>query len=385
MKKYVFYILIYCFSFLNVNAQVKLSVFSEISIVTAGPGDELYEAFGHSAIRIKDPVLQLDLVYNYGMFDFNAPNFYTNFTKGKLLYKLGRYDFKYFLASYLRDQRWVTAQILDLNQEDKQAFFMFLEQNASPENAQYYYDPFYNNCATKLRDISKSILGNRLVFHTENTESNLSLRTLMNRRIHWNTWGGFGINLALGSLLDKEVNPKDYMYLPDYVYELFLNAELDGKPLIKKEEKLLSFDTLQYKNGFFSPLLLFSILTILGIWITYRDYQMEQRTKSVDFIIFFSTGLIGMVLTFLWFFTDHSTTPYNYNLLWAFAPNIIVAFLLLKEKYPTWIIKYVQLLIVLLFLVPFLWLFSIQTFPLAIIPLLFLVFFRYVFLVKYLN
>ena len=79
---------------------VQLSVYSEVSFITAGPGKELFEAFGHSAIRIKDPILQLDIVYNYGMFDFNAPNFYMNFVKGKLLYNLGKQRFDRFLYSY---------------------------------------------------------------------------------------------------------------------------------------------------------------------------------------------------------------------------------------------------------------------------------------------
>jgi hypothetical protein len=88
-KKHLLFFLILAFS-KTFYAQVNLSVYSEISIITAGPGTELYEAFGHSAIRIKDPVLKLDLIYNYGMFDFDAPNFYSNFTKGKLLYSLSR-------------------------------------------------------------------------------------------------------------------------------------------------------------------------------------------------------------------------------------------------------------------------------------------------------
>ena len=95
-KKYI--LLFFLFAFIkSYNSQVNLSVYSEVSLITAGPGTELFEAFGHSAIRIKDPVLQIDLIYNYGMFDFKAPNFYSNFTKGKLLYSLGRYNFEYFL------------------------------------------------------------------------------------------------------------------------------------------------------------------------------------------------------------------------------------------------------------------------------------------------
>ena len=139
-KNYLLLLFILAFS-KSLIAQVNLSAYSEISIVTAGPGAELYEAFGHSAIRIKDPVLQLDLIYNYGLFDFNSPNFYSNFTKGNLIYSLGRYKFEYFLRSYKRDKRWVKQQVLNLTQQEKQSFFLYLENNALPENASYYYDP----------------------------------------------------------------------------------------------------------------------------------------------------------------------------------------------------------------------------------------------------
>ena len=137
LKKYAL-LLFFLLIFKSFQGQVQLSVYSEISIVTAGSGTELYEAFGHSALRVKDPMLQLDLIYNYGMFDFNQPNFYSNFVKGKLLYSLGRYPFEYFLTSYQQDKRWVKQQVLNLTQDEKQAFFTYLENNALPQNSDYY-------------------------------------------------------------------------------------------------------------------------------------------------------------------------------------------------------------------------------------------------------
>ena len=266
MKKLLFTFLFLAISITS-KSQVQLSVYSEIRIVTADAGNELFEAFGHSAIRIKDPVLQLDLVYNYGIFDFNAPNFYTNFTKGRLLYKLGRYQFKYFLESYKQDKRWVKQQVLNLTQQQRQAFFMYLEKNASPQNATYLYDPFFNNCASKLKDITTTILGDKVEFNGKDIEKELSFRTLMNREIHWNTWGGFGINLALGSKLDKTANLQQYMYLPDYVYTIFKNSTVYFKnqkqPLVKKEELLLDFQNRKQSIPFISPLLVFSIIALL--------------------------------------------------------------------------------------------------------------------------
>lgn len=385
MKKFLTLFLI-CLSF-SLESQVQLSVYSEVSIVTCSSGDELFEAFGHSAIRIKDPVLQLDLVYNYGIFDFNSPNFYTNFAKGKLLYKLGRYQFNYFLESYAKDKRWVKEQILNISQEQKQEFFKFLELNAAPQNASYLYDPFYNNCASKLRDITKSVLKDKVSFSDINLPKKETLRTLMNNEIYWNTWGSCGINLALGNKLDKEITTEQFMYLPYFVYAIFKNSTIlvDGKPesLIKKENILLGYSDKKTKFEWLNPLLIFSVLSLLGIWITFKDYKNRKRNKFLDFVIFSITGLIGVLLTFLWFFTDHSTTPNNFNVFWVFPFNFLALFFILKNQPKKWILYYLYLLVVFILLIPIFWILEIQLFPKAVIPILILLQIRYLFLIKY--
>ncbi|MGK0455328.1 MAG: hypothetical protein ACJAYY_002823 [Paraglaciecola sp.] len=389
MKKNYLFLLFFLLLIKPLQAQVQLSVYSEISIVTAGPGSVLYEAFGHSAIRIKDPVLQLDLIYNYGIFDFNTPDFYTNFTKGNLLYKLARYDFKYFLASYKKDKRWVKQQVLNLNQQQKQAFLIYLENNALPENATYFYDPYFNNCATILRDITSTILKDQVIFSDNNLNKNLSFRQLMDKEIPWNTWGSFGINFILGSKLDTKPDFKQYMYLPDYVYSIFKNSTLFVKnqpeSLVKREDILLDYKELEQKISIFSPFLIFSIISFIGIFFTYTDYKKKKRTKWLDFTLLFATGTLGIVVIFLWFFSDHSTTPNNFNFLWAFAPNVFIAFLVLKQHPKKWLHAYFKFLIFMLGLIPVFWVLEIQLFPISTIPLLILLFIRYLYVSKKLN
>ena len=389
MKKNYLFLLFFLLLIKPLQAQVQLSVYSEISIVTAGPGSVLYEAFGHSAIRIKDPVLQLDLIYNYGIFDFNTPDFYTNFTKGNLLYKLARYDFKYFLASYKKDKRWVKQQVLNLNQQQKQAFLIYLENNALPENATYFYDPYFNNCATILRDITSTILKDKVIFSDNNIDKNLSFRQLMDKEIPWNTWGSFGINFILGSKLDTKPDFKQYMYLPDYVYSIFKNSTLFVKnqpeSLVKREDILLDYKELEQKISIFSPFLIFSIISFIGIFFTYRDYKKKKRTKWLDFTLLFATGTLGIVVIFLWFFSDHSTTPNNFNFLWAFAPNVFIAFLVIKQHPKKWLHAYFKFLIFMLGLIPVFWVLEIQLFPISTIPLLILLFIRYLYVSKKMN
>lgn len=385
MKKKYFFLLFTFFAF-PFFSQISLSKYAELSIITAGPGEELYEAFGHSAIRIKDPVLNLDLIYNYGMFDFNQPNFYSNFAKGNMIYSLARYDFKYFLRSYKKDKRWLKEQILNLKQQEKQAYFIYLEKNALPENKNYKYDPYFDNCATILRDITSSILGDKVVFNDDTLEKGLTFRQLTNNEIHWNTWGSLGLNLIAGIKLDAKANPREYLFLPDYVYQSFKEARvfIDNQPkdLVIKENILLGFEEKKHPISPFNPLLILSIISILGIFITYKDYKSNKQTKFIDFILFFITGSVGCILFFLWFFSTHSTAPNNFNILWAFPINLIVAFLLFNKIKSNLMINYLRLLLILLLIIPILWIFKIQIFPTVIIPLLIMLYVRILFLHK---
>jgi hypothetical protein len=323
------------------------------------------------------------------MFDFSAPNFELNFTKGNMIYSLARYDFKYFLQSYKRDERWVKQQVLNLTLQEKQKFFIYLENNALPEKSNYNYDPYFDNCATKLRDITISILGDKVVFIDNTIEKKLSFRKLMNREIHWNTWGNFGINLALGSKLDQIATSEEYMYLPKYVYAIFKESKLFVKNqpenLIVREDILLDFDEQKQEILLFNPFLIFSIFSVIGIFITFIDYKKKKRSIWLDFVLLFTTGIIGVLIVFLWFFTDHSTAPNNFNFLWAFAPNLIVAFLMLTKNKSKWLKYYFIFVTVLLINIPVLWIYEIQLFPVAVIPFLILLVVRYLFLSKTLK
>ncbi|WP_242037387.1 DUF4105 domain-containing protein [Tenacibaculum finnmarkense] len=367
----------------------ELSNNAQISIITSGPGEVLYEKFGHSAIRVKDPVLNFDLIYNYGIFDFENPTFYADFTKGFMKYKLAKYPFYLALKNAQYYKRWVKEQVLNLSQAQKNEFFTILEINILPENAGYLYDPYFDNCATKPRDIIKKVVGKNLIFKDDFVTQKMSLRELMNNEIHQNTWGSLGINIALGSRLDKIATPSEYLYLPDYVFEALKISKVlkDGKEenIISKTNILLDFNEKQPKSDNFSPFLIILILSLLGLYITYKDYKNAKRSKSLDFILFFTTGIIGVLIIYLWFFTNHSTAPNNFNFLWAFAPNLIVAFLLKQKKPPKWLSKYMLFLLVFLVISMIIWITKTQLFSITLIPLFILLAVRYWFLQKTLN
>ena len=381
MKQTLLFIFIFFVSIqYNFSQKLVLSDQSEISIITAGPGDVLYEAFGHSAIRVKDPTLNLDIIFNYGLFDFNQPNFYVNFVKGRLLYRLGKQSFRRFITSYDYQQRWVKDQVLNLSLVDRKKIFEYLNKNSLPENAEYLYDPYFNNCATKLRDIAKEILGNKIQFPSSFSNENFTLRQLMNQELPWNTWGSFGINLALGNTLDKELIADNYMYLPDYVHKGFQKATITENkittPLVLEESQLLRYTEKQIKIQWYNPFFVFSLLLLITIVVTFRDQKRNIRSKWLDFTLFFVTGVLGIIICFLWFFTDHYTAPNNFNLLWAFVLNFFVAFILLKSRIPSWISKYLLFYLFLLFGAIVTSFIGLQQFSNAVFPIMALLFLR---------
>lgn len=388
-KLYVSLLLFFTLTQTAISQNVELSVYSEISVLTAGPGDALFETFGHSAIRIKDPLLRLDHVFNYGVFDFNQPNFYGNFAQGRLEYFLDVRPFKQFIYGYQLDKRWMKEQVLELTPEEKNAIFKYLRNNAQPENAFYLYDPYFNNCSTKLRDIVQNILDSKTQLSDDYVQDGMTLRKLMNIEMPWNTWGSFGINVALGSKLDQKIGYEDYIYLPDYLYLSLKNAKkVDNgteKPLVKKEVTILDFEEKTPASELLNPMFIFSLLFLLTILITYRDIKKGKNSKWFDFSVFLITGLIGGFLIFLWFFTDHKTTPSNLNLLWAFAPNLIIALFLIKKEVPKWIPNYLKLCLALLLILAISWISGVQLFSWALVPFLGILLVRYWYLMRLLS
>ncbi|MFK5957305.1 MAG: DUF4105 domain-containing protein [Lutibacter sp.] len=379
MKKKI-YILAFLLSFFQLSAQ-QLSSNATISVITCGPGSELFTAFGHSAFRVSDPLLGLDKIYNYGTFNFNAPNFYLNFAKGKLTYQLSTTTFNRFLRLYHYENRWVKSQELNLNTTQVQAIYNFLENNAKPQNRDYQYDFFYDNCSTKIEDIVKNILKNKVQFSNSHITSTKTHRDLISDYTTNFKWGKFGIDLALGSVIDKNARKDDYKFLPDYIYKAFDNATIEkensSNSLVKRHLTILN-DTRTSKSTILSqPLTIITILAILILLITYRNLKLKKRSKWLDFILFFSTGLIGIVVLLLWFATSHTATYKNFNFLWAFAPNLIVAFYLLKSKLPSWIWAYNLFLLILLGVMIVLWLLKFQVFNIALLPLILAMAIRY--------
>ncbi|MBU3822719.1 DUF4105 domain-containing protein [Flavobacteriaceae bacterium XHP0103] len=386
MKKTLFILILFLFA-VKVNAQKNvLSPEAEISVLTIGPGASLYDSFGHNAFRVRDIVKGTDLVFDYGRYDFTAPNFYLKFAQGKLNYLIDWNYYEDFFNIYISENRTIEAQVLNLSETEKQALFDYLLNNIKPENSRYLYDFFYDNCATKIRDVVEIATNNQIEFHEPNNFKQQTFRELIHSNLNRNSWGCFGIDVALGSVIDRKATAYQHMFLPKYIHQFFGSATIknSGKKLVKASNTLYKKIEVKESNNFLtSPLLVFGLLALLILYITYSDYKKQKQTVWLDVSLFIITGLVGIAILLLWFATDHTGTHQNYNLLWAFALNIFVIGQLFRKKTKTWFIKYLKLLVILLALLTLHWVIGVQVFAIGLIPFLIALCIRYVFLIKH--
>jgi hypothetical protein len=361
----------------------RLSPNATISILTVGPGLSLNDAFGHSGFRVSDPAQGIDIVYGYGAYDFNTPNFYLKFAQGKLNYNMSQDDFKKFYGAYVYFNRSVREQILNLTQSEKESLYTSLLENYKPKNRAYLYDFFYDNCATKIRDVINVNLSNNLVFNIPNTYETSTFRTLIQNNLNTNSWGSLGIDIALGSVIDKIASPNEHMFLPKNIHLFFSEAtKPSGAPLVQNSKVLYKKNTALVATSFFlSPLFVLLCLSLIIIWITYEDYKKNRRSRWLDTLLFFMTGSIGLLLILLWFATDHEATANNYNLLWAFVFNLIALRQTRKIKPKRWFCRYLRFLLILLSLLTLHWIVGVQVFAITLLPLLIALAIRYIYLI----
>ncbi|MDT0606951.1 DUF4105 domain-containing protein [Croceitalea rosinachiae] len=361
-----------------------LSEKAQISVLTCSSGDELFSSFGHTAFRVQDPVLGIDIVYNYGTFDFNKPNFYLNFAKGKLIYSLSRKSFEAFLYDYQLEKRWIKEQLLDLNQEQTNQLLKFFEENYKPENRDYPYDPLFNNCSTITGDILEQQLGKSIKFNGSHLKELLTFRQLVHQHIKTNKWGTFGIDLAFGGITDREATVRQHMFLPYYAMHQLNNTTYNGKPILSRERTISNYPEKSDQSTFMlSPLFWFSLLLAFVIAITYLDKKHHGRSRFLDFVLFFISGLAGLFILLLWLATNHVVTQLNFNFLWLLPFNLIVSFYLLsKKKLPNWLSKYLWVALGLIIIMLVIWIFRIQVLSWLNLILMLVLTIRYLFLLK---
>lgn len=364
--------------------EITLSPISKISLLTVGNADELHSKFGHTALRIQDTSQGIDIVFGYGGFDFDDPLFYSKFTTGKLDYSMTGHRYTNFLEGYRRENRWVFEQELNLDPQQRHTLFQFLQQNYKEENRYYKYDFLFDNCATKVPEVFQEVFGDALQFDFSHLQETATFRELIHETLRTNSWSAFGIDLALGSVIDRKATPWEHQFLPFYVKRQFANARINGAELVTAERMVLKNRPVEPQNHFLaSPLFWLGIGCLTVLVCTYFDYRKRKRSRGLDFALFITSGIAGFLICFLWFATDHSATKVNYNMLWAFPFNLVVAFFVIGKKTRAWIHWYLWGVLGLLALMVLLWIFGIQVFSPLVIPILLALVVRYLFLLGF--
>ena len=356
-----------------VSKAFELSDSSGISLLTCASGEELYSAFGHNGIRVTDYKEGWDVVFNYGTFDDQQPGFYVNFVKGRMIYSITYDNYKDFLSEYVQEKRGVVEQDLRLTPEERKKIFQVLYTNALPENRIYPYDFFWDNCATRPRDVFEKVLGSRLQYYTDSCgfQQNKTMHDMLRLYVHDRPWVDFGFDLILGLPCEVRATPRDQTFLPDYLAKLFACGHVDGQSFVTQTRTIVDAPLPKIDIGF-RPVHLTLILLLLGLIATFIEWKTNRHFFGFDFVLFLVAGFFGLLFASVWAFTTHYSVPKNLNMLWMIPTHLIVAFLLFKKQKPRWLKYYFLATFILMIILLLGWRWSPQPFNLAFAPFIIL-------------
>jgi hypothetical protein len=256
------------------------------------------------------------------------------FMRGKLPYYVATNLFEDFMMEYNELGRRVEEQVLNINDSAKESINAFLQENVLPQNRYYKYDFFFDNCATRIRDIFPAALGGAFKFgRILPDNSTMTFRDIINKYFYRRHWERVGVNILLGSRIDKVMTDRDIMFLPDYLRDGLAGATNDGNKIADAPAIILQGNK-PVEAGANIPLLLTSsllLLTVAGVGI--KRLNLLGRIMSV--LLLTVSGLLGALILTMWFATDHQGCANNYNILWAMPVNLVLAFAkpLNKDKY----------------------------------------------------
>ena len=322
----VLLLLIYQCSPASVSAQ-PLSDEAKISVLTCGPGSELYARFGHTAIRVSDSVRGIDRVYNYGTFDFNQRYFYWRFLMGTLEYELATTDFEEFYEEYTTENRSIYEQVLNFDPDLLNRIYDSLEINARPENRGYYYDFFEDNCTTRVLELIYTLASDSTYNEFFTHPSNLTYRKELRPYIQQNPWLSLGINLLLGRHADTKITNYQSYFLPENLMNGLAKTDWAEEPNTLFASQL----QVSKENRFFNPMIVFWLVAVLFVSEILFMKTSRRTSTWFDMVIFTLTGLLGLLFLSLRLFSDHPSLQSNLNILWANPLNLLFVLFLFKD------------------------------------------------------
>ncbi len=346
----------------------------QISLLTCTPGEELYSTFGHTAIRVKDSLN--DWVFNYGTFSFDDPDFYMKFVRGKLNYFLSVERYADFELAYRYDKRGITEQVLNLDCKEKDALFRALIINSEEANRNYKYDFLFDNCTTRAGKMIRAHAGTSLQFKNILPKEKLSFRDMIHSYLRKGNqaWSETGIDILLGSRIDRQVtNEEAILFLPDYLMKGMDNSIAGKQPFISSTALLVTAPPVSAEKPV-DPLLVFGLLSgIIAALSIVKHTAALKILRGFDHLFFTLLGLLGFLLLFMWFGTDHWSCAANYNLLWAFPLHAVYIWFRNSSGLRQ---RYFNIIAILSLLLCLSWFFLPQQMPLAMLPIAILIAWR---------
>ena len=313
MGKKIFLFFAFIISQISFSQNHQLSENTTISILTCGRGSELYSTFGHTALRIKDEVNQLDVVYNYGMFDFRDENFYLKFVKGDLQYFMNATSFEDFILEYQMDEREVLEQKISLTIQQKQELFNLLNENLFSAEKYYTYKFINRNCTTKVADkLSDRYM--KITFEKVDDKT-ISYRQLLYPYFDNYFWYKLGINIVFGLKTDASA---EKLFLPIELLHSIEKAEIDGKSIVVSQKNIVEGKTIVPKFSFFNSI----YVIILSLFII-----LLLNSKPLFNTYLFFSGVLGLLLCLLGLYSQHEELLWNYNALLYNPLFIIIPFI----------------------------------------------------------
>lgn len=311
IQKLHFYIFLL---FISLNGQslfsqtYPLSPQSKISILTCGSGEELHSIFGHTGIRIQEPSRGIDVVYNFGMFDFSTPNFYLKFVKGDMQYYVANSSFEHFMYSYRMENRSVFEQELNLTTEQKQKLFDNLNQAVFSEGRFYTYKFIDKNCTTMVVDKINDELGKPVIKKVGNIEE--SYRDVLNPYLANLFYEKLGINIIFGHRTDEKA---EQLFLPIELLKSLEQLEVNNKTLAGKTVTLFQQDVTLLSNSWWNTIYTFLLFLVLVV---------VSKRNWIYLLFLFLLGSLGIFLSLVGYYSLHREVLQNYNVL-LFNPFLI--------------------------------------------------------------
>ncbi|MCX6204401.1 MAG: DUF4105 domain-containing protein [Bacteroidetes bacterium] len=312
MKKYIFLFLLSAICIVQVQAQAldtnALKPRIQFSIITCAAGSDIYTTWGHTAVRVVDSVNNTDIVFNYGTFNFNEPNFIAKFVKGDLLYFVSVNNYADFLTEYQYEKRNVYEQVLKLSTAEKIKWYTALQVNMIGDNRFYLYNFITDNCTTRIKDG---------LFKNSNFQpTSLSIKSFRSEVVsapyqQGLPWIGLGIDLLLGAYSDQK--PSDYQaaFLP-----FLLHQQVATTGRLVAKENVLKFATETATTGNTPFFILLFIVVVYAFFSRWNSLTTQRLAKVMDVVLLLSFTLGGSLMVYMSLFSKHTACYQNYNLMW---------------------------------------------------------------------